>query len=87
MSPTYNARGANAGAFLLLHAQRDGGIRQAVEFAAALEASGTDVDMHVFEGRSFEGHVQMLLRLGKGDFPATAVMDGWLARHVPVGSK
>ena len=87
MSPTYHARGANAGAFLLLHAQRDGGIRQAVEFAAALEASGTDVDMHVFEGRSFEGHVQMLLRLGKSDFPATAVMDGWLARHVPVGLK
>lgn len=87
MSPTYHTRGANAGAFLLLHAQRDGGIRQAVEFAAVLEASGTDVDMHIFEGRSFEGHVQMLLRLGKGDFPATAVMDGWLARHVPVGSQ
>ncbi|GAB7325567.1 hypothetical protein MBLNU13_g09566t1 [Cladosporium sp. NU13] len=87
MSPTYHARGANAGAFLLLHAQRDGGIRQAVEFAAVLEASGTDVDLHVFEGRSFEGHIQMLLRLGEIDFPATGVMDGWLRRHVPVGSK
>lgn len=85
MSPTYHAHGANAGAFLLLHAQRDGGIRQAVEFAAVLEASGTDVDLHVFEGRSFEGHMQMLLRLGEVDFPATAVMDGWLRRHVPVG--
>ena len=30
MSPTYHARGINAGPFLLLHAQRDGGIRQAV---------------------------------------------------------
>lgn len=87
MSPTYHTRGANAGAFLLLHAQRDGGIRQAVEFAAALDASGTDVDLHVFEGRSFEGHMQMLLRLGEMDFPATGVMDGWLARHVPVGMK
>lgn len=87
VSPTYHTRGANAGAFLLLHAQRDGGIRQAVEFAAVLEASGTDVDLHVFEGRSFEGHVQMLLRLGETDFPATAVMDEWLGIHVPVLSK
>lgn len=87
MSPTCHARGANAGAFLLLHAQRDGGIRQAVEFAAVLEASGTDVDLHVFEGRSFEGHGQMLLRLGEVGFPATGVMDGWLRRHVPVGLK
>lgn len=87
MSPTYHARGANAGAFLLLHAQRDGGIRQAVEFAAVLEASGTDVALHVFEGRSFEGHMQMLLRLGETDFPATAVMDEWLRRYVPVSLK
>ena len=84
MSPTYHARGANAGAFLLLHAQRQGGIRQAVEFAAALEASGTDVDLHVFEGRSFEGHIQMLLRLGEVGFPATGTLDGWLGKHVPV---
>lgn len=87
MSPTCHARGANAGAFLLLHAQRDGGIRQAVEFAAVLEASGTDVALHVFEGRSFEGHVQVLLRLGEGGFPATGVMDEWLKQHVPVGLK
>jgi acetyl esterase/lipase len=87
MSPTCHTRGANAGAFLLLHAQRDGGIRQAVEFAAVLEAAGTDVELHVFEGRSFEGHMQMLLRLGEGEFPATGVMDGWLRRYVPVGLK
>lgn len=87
MSPTYHALGTNAGAFLMLHAQRDGGIRQAVEFAAVLEASGTDVDLHAFEGRSFEGHMQMLLRLGEVDFPATSVVDGWLRRYVPVSSK
>lgn len=87
MSPTYHARGANAGAFLLLHARRDGGIRQAVEFAAVLEAAGTDVELRVFEGRSFEGHVQMLLRLGEEGFPATVVLDGWLGRYVPVGLK
>jgi hypothetical protein len=62
-------------------------VRQAVEFAAVLEAAGTDVELRVFEGRSFEGHVQMLLRLGEMDFPATEVMDGWLRRYVLVGSK
>jgi acetyl esterase/lipase len=87
MSPTCHARGANAGAFLLLHAQRDGGIRQAVEFAAVLEAAGTDVELRVFEGRSFEGHMRMLLRLGEEGFPATGVLDGWLKQHVPVGLK
>jgi len=87
MSPTYHARGCNAGAFLLLHARRDGGVRQAVEFAAVLEAAGTDVEVRVFEGRSFEGHVQMLLRLGEMNFPATGIMDGWLRRYVPVGPK
>jgi hypothetical protein len=58
-----------------------------VEFAAVLEAAGTDVELRVFEGRSFEGHVQMLLRLGQGEFPATEVLDGWLRRYVPVGVK
>jgi acetyl esterase/lipase len=87
MSPTCHARGANAGAFLLLHAQRDGGIRQAVEFAAVLEAAGTDIELRIFEGRSFEGHMQMLLRLGEEGFPATGVLDEWLRQHVPVGLK
>ncbi|KAM0431355.1 hypothetical protein ACHAPT_005331 [Fusarium lateritium] len=84
MSPTYHARGPNARAFLLLHVQRQGDIRQAVEFAAALTAAGTEVDLHVFEGTGFEGHMQMLLRLGDPEYPATSVMDVWLDAHVPV---
>lgn len=84
MSPTYHTRGPNARAFLLLHAQRHGDIWQAVEFAAALEASDTAVALHVFEGQSFEGHVQILLRLGEPDYPATTVMDQWLRKHVPI---
>lgn len=84
MSPTCHACGPNAAAFLLLHVQRHGDIRQAVEFAAALHASSTAVALHVFEGQGFEGHMQMLLRLGQSDYPATAVMDQWLERHVPV---
>jgi acetyl esterase/lipase len=86
MSPTYNAHAPNAGAFLLLHVQRRGGIRQAVELTAALRSAGTNVALHVFEGLFFEGHVRMLLSLGKPDYPATAIMDKWLETHIPVVS-
>jgi len=78
MSPAYRACGTNARSFLLLHAQRHGDVRQAVEFAAVLEAADTPVALHVFEGMGFEGHMQILLRLGQPDYPATDVMDKWL---------
>ncbi|CAG7981101.1 unnamed protein product [Penicillium salamii] len=84
MSPTHHACGPNAGAFLLLHVQRSGDIRQAVELSLALKASGTTVDLHVFEGEFFEGHVQLLLRLGNPEYPATLVLDDWLELHVPI---
>lgn len=84
MSPTYHARAPNVGAFLLLHVHRQGDIRQAVELAAALNAAGTDAALHVFEGQGFEGHMQMLLRLGDPNYAATSVMDNWLKMHVPV---
>lgn len=84
MSPTYHAHVPNARAFLLLHVQRQGDIRQAIELAATLTAAGTDVSFHVFEGLGFEGHVEMLLRLGDVTYAATSVMDSWLAHYVPV---
>ncbi|KAJ5626564.1 Alpha/beta hydrolase fold-3 [Penicillium herquei] len=84
MSPTYHARAPNAGAFLLLHVQRQGDIRQAVELAAALNAAGTDTALHVFEGEGFEGHMQMLLRLGDPAYPATVVLDDWLKMYAPI---
>jgi len=84
MSPTYHAQAPNAGAFLLLHVQRSGDIRQALELTAALSAAGTSAALHVFEGDFFEGHIQMLLRLGNVEYPATLVMERWLQQHVPV---
>lgn len=84
MSPTYHARGPNAGAFLLLHVHRQGDTRQAMELEAALKAAGTSAAVHVFEGQGFHGHVRMLLRLGDVDYPATVVMDNWLREHVPI---
>lgn len=84
MSPTYHAAAPNAHSFLLLHVQRQGDIRQAVELSAALKAAGTDAALHVFEGQFFEGHMQMLLRIGEPSYPATSVMDEWLKLKVPV---
>ncbi|KAJ5368577.1 Alpha/Beta hydrolase protein [Penicillium cataractarum] len=84
MSPTYHARAPNAHAFLLLHTHRHGDIRQGVEFVAALKAAGTEAVLHVFEGQGFEGHMQVLLRLGDRKYPATVVMDSWLEGNVPV---
>lgn len=84
MSPTYHARSPNGRAFLLLHAQRQGDVRQAIELSMALHASGTIVGLHVFEGEGFEGQMQMLLRLGDPNYPVTLVMDNWLQLHVPV---
>jgi acetyl esterase/lipase len=85
MSPVYHAGGRNARAFLLLHVQRQGDVRQAVEFSAALGAAGTRAEVRVFEGEGFEGHVAMLLRIGDTGYPATGVLDEWLARCVPTG--
>lgn len=84
LSPTHHARGPNANAFLLLHVQRHGDVRQAMEFSTVLKAVGTTVDLHVFEGFSFQGHIEILLRLGDPTYPATLVMDEWLELHVPV---
>lgn len=84
MSPVYHAGGPRASAVLLLHIQRKGDNRQAIELDAALKAAGTDCTLHVFEGQGFEGHIKMLLRLGESDYPAMAVMDKWLEALVPL---
>lgn len=83
MSPTHHAAAPNACAFLLLHAQRKGDIRQAIELSTSLKAAGTSVNLHVFEGEGFEGHIALLLRIGEENYPATKVLKAWLEEHVP----
>jgi acetyl esterase/lipase len=79
LSPTLNVRvGGVVQKWLLLHVQRRGDIRQAVELEAVLRATDAQAELHVFEGEGFEGHVQMLLRLGLGEYPATGVLERWL---------
>ena len=87
MSPTYHASKSNAQAFLFLHVQRHGGVRQAIELMTILKAVGIKADLHVFEGLFFEGHVRLLLRLGQSDYPATKVLDEWLDANAPLKSQ
>ncbi len=80
LSPTRHAAAPNAPDFLLIHVQRQDGMRQAKGLEAALKAAGTRVERHEFEGRGLQGHMEINRKLGDPDYPATAVVDAWLKR-------
>ncbi len=80
LSPTLQAAAPNAPEFLILHVQRKDGIRQSEELAAALRKSGTPVTVQGFDGRGLKGHAEINRQLGEADYPATPVVDAFLAR-------
>ncbi|MEE4453265.1 alpha/beta hydrolase [Novosphingobium resinovorum] len=80
LSPTAQAAAPNAPAFLLLHVQRDDGVRQAEDLEAALRKAGTPVERQGFPGRGLPGHMQINREMGNPDYAATGVVDRWLAR-------
>ncbi|MXO71251.1 alpha/beta hydrolase [Alteraurantiacibacter buctensis] len=80
LSPTFHAGGPNAPEFLILHVQRADGARQSRELAAALERAGTPAMVQGFDGRGLRGHMQINRNLGEADYPATPVVDAFLAR-------
>lgn len=79
LSPTLQAAAPNAPRFLLLHVQRTDGVRQADALAAALRKAGTPVEVAGFPGEGLQGHAEINRRMGEPDYPATAVVDRWLA--------
>lgn len=79
LSPTFHAVGPNAPNFLILHVQRRDGTQQSEALAAALQAAGTPARVQGFAGRGMRGHREINVRLGDPDYPATAVVDAWLA--------
>lgn len=84
LSPTHQAGAPNAPAFLLLHVQRQDGVRQAEALGKALQAAGTQVDIRSFPGKGLRGHAQINRELGNPDYAATPVVDAWLhARFGP----
>lgn len=80
LSPTVQAISPNAPSYLLLHVQRPDGVRQAEALEAALRKSGTSVERQGFEGTGLQGHAEINRRLGDPDYPATPVVDAWLAK-------
>jgi acetyl esterase/lipase len=80
LSPTLQTTSPNAPAFLILHVQRPDGIEQSRNLAAALKAAGTPVEIDGFPGTGLAGHAAINRRLGESDYPATPVLDRWLAK-------
>jgi arylformamidase len=80
LSPTAQAGAPNAGPFLILHVERADGTRQSEALAAALRQGGTAAEVQGFAGTGLRGHVEINRDLGDPDYPATAVVDRFLAR-------
>ena len=80
LSPNLHAAAPNAPAFLILHVQRGDARRQSRELAQRLNAAGTPASVQEFRGRGLRGHRQINQRLGEADYPATPVVDAFLAR-------
>lgn len=80
LSPTLQAAAPNAPDFLILHVARTDGTAQAKALADALTAAGTRVERHGFSGTGLRGHMEINRSLGDPTYPATPVLDAWLAR-------
>lgn len=80
LSPTLQAMRPNAPAFLILHVQRPDGVAQSEALAAALRQAGTPVEIQGFAGTGLSGHAAINRQMGEPGYPATAVLDRWLAQ-------
>ncbi|TNF05866.1 MAG: alpha/beta hydrolase [Sphingomonadales bacterium] len=79
LSPTLQADAPDIGNFLILHVDREDGTRQSETLAAALRKAGAAVTLKGFEGRGLRGHMEINRMLGDPAYPATAVVDQWIA--------
>ena len=78
LSPVFHVAAPNAPHFLLLHVQREDGVAQAKELAAALKRGGSRVEVGSFPGKGLQGHAEINRKLGEPGYAATPVMDAWL---------
>lgn len=79
LSPTQHAAAPNAPAFLILHVDRDDAKTQSEGLAAALRRAGTPVELHALAGKGLKGHMEINKKLGEPGYPATPIVDRWLA--------
>lgn len=81
LSPTEHAAAPNAPSFLILHVERADGIRQSKALAQKLRAAGTAVQINAIAGKGLKGHGEINRLLGDPDYPATTIVDKWLAER------
>lgn len=79
LSPTNHAAAPNAPAFLILHVDRADAKQQSEGLSDALRRAGTPVELYAVPGRGLQGHMEINRKLGEADYPATAIVDRWLA--------
>ena len=79
LSPTEHTAVPNASSFLILHVDRADGTRQSQALAEKLRAAGTAVQINAIDGKGLKGHAEINRSLGDSDYPATAIVDKWLA--------
>ncbi|RJY10085.1 alpha/beta hydrolase [Aurantiacibacter aquimixticola] len=80
LSPVAHAAQPNVSDFLILHVERRVAQRQSEALADALGDAGTQVRVEPIPGRGMRGHMEINRRMGEPDYPATPVVDEWLAR-------
>jgi len=80
LSPTTQAAAPNASEFLILHVQREDGVRQSHKLGAELRRAGTDAEVEGFPGTGLQGHAEINRRMGDPDYPATPVLDAFLTK-------
>jgi arylformamidase len=80
LSPILQAGAPNAAHFAILHIDRPDSRRQSGQLAAALASAGSDVELEGFAGRGLRGHAEINRRMGDPGYPATRVLDAFLAR-------
>ena len=79
LSPTFHAAAPNAPSFLILHVQRRDGPQQSRGLARALQGAGTQASVEAVDGRGLRGHAEINRKLREPDYPATALVDRYLA--------
>ncbi len=80
LSPTYHAEAPNAASFLILHINREDGVRQSQALATALKQGGSAVQISAVPGEGLAGHLAINRKLGDPAYPATAIVDAWLSQ-------
>jgi len=80
LSPTEQAAAPNASEFLILHVQREDGVRQSQKLGAELRRAGTDAEVQGFPGTGLQGHAEINRKMGDESYAATPVLDAFLTK-------